>query len=319
MGNIHNVACKEGINLNSQFYKGSISKYELNDIVKIYEFSFKSKEPFTFDFNVSNYFPIYICVNLESKNNVAMGLNNLNCSVKPYASMVMPVKTNDEVAINFEKDKNYDFTLIQIDKSKLEISQPNLLEFLNTKLNTIGSGNFLKLNKSIPNLIMCDYVQKLRKLDKNSFENKLIAAGYCNIILGLKFKEIYSQNETDSHLSIFRDYEIRQLKFITESIRNNPEKQYCINEICKQTGLSVSKLQSGFKDMHKCTVAIFIRNVRLEKALELLRNTDLNISEIVYSVGLNSRSYFCRIFKKKFKCAPKYYQQRLREAALEAS
>ncbi|RXJ44361.1 helix-turn-helix domain-containing protein [Gelidibacter gilvus] len=45
----------------------------------------------------------------------------------------------------------------------------------------------------------------------------------------------------------------------------------------------------------------------------------MNISEIVYSVGLSSRSYFCRIFKKRFKCSPKLYQQRLKQIFPSAS
>jgi AraC-like DNA-binding protein len=60
--------------------------------------------------------------------------------------------------------------------------------------------------------------------------------------------------------------------------------------------------------MHGRTVSDFVRNVRLEKAEDLIKNTDLNISEVVYSIGLTSRSYFCKIFKKKYDCSPKEYK-----------
>ncbi|GAA0872142.1 hypothetical protein GCM10009117_12890 [Gangjinia marincola] len=66
--------------------------------------------------------------------------------------------------------------------------------------------------------------------------------------------------------------------------------------------------------MHNRTVADYVRNVRLDKAEELMRTTDLNISEIVYSVGLTSRSYFCKIFKQKYKCSPKQYHMKLQKA-----
>ena len=72
--------------------------------------------------------------------------------------------------------------------------------------------------------------------------------------------------------------------------------------------MSPAKLQEGFKLLHNRTVSDFIRNVRVETAEHLIKTTDLNISEIVYTVGLTSRSYFSKIFKQKYKCSPKYYQ-----------
>ena len=41
------------------------------------------------------------------------------------------------------------------------------------------------------------------------------------------------------------------------------------------------------------------------KAKELIENTGLNITEITYSIGINSRSYFSKLFKEKYKLTPK--------------
>ena len=81
------------------------------------------------------------------------------------------------------------------------------------------------------------------------------------------------------------------------------------------SGLSPFKLQEGFKTTHGRTVADFIRNVRLEKAEELIKTTDLNISEIVYTIGLSSSSYFSKIFKLKYNCSPKDYANNKQVAA----
>ena len=70
--------------------------------------------------------------------------------------------------------------------------------------------------------------------------------------------------------------------------------------------------------MHNRTVTDYIRNVRVEVAEELIKNTDLNISEIVYSIGLTSRSYFSKIFKEKYNCSPKYYQENQKTLAATA-
>ena len=76
--------------------------------------------------------------------------------------------------------------------------------------------------------------------------------------------------------------------------------------------LSAAKLQEGFKALHDRTVADYIRNVRLEEAEHLLKTTDFNISEVVYSVGFLSRSYFSKIFKTKYRCSPKEYKTEMR-------
>lgn len=44
----------------------------------------------------------------------------------------------------------------------------------------------------------------------------------------------------------------------------------------------------------------------------------VNISEIVYSIGLTSRSYFSKIFKEKYNCSPKYYQEHQNALAVTA-
>ena len=70
--------------------------------------------------------------------------------------------------------------------------------------------------------------------------------------------------------------------------------------------------------MHGHTVTEYIREVRIKKAEDLLKNTDMNISQVVYTIGLTSRSYFSKIFKEKYNCSPKDYKFAQRELAMSA-
>jgi AraC-like DNA-binding protein len=70
--------------------------------------------------------------------------------------------------------------------------------------------------------------------------------------------------------------------------------------------------------MHGRTVTDYIREVRIQKSEELIKNTDLNISEVVYSIGFTSRSYFSKIFKKKYNCSPKQYKDNQNKVAVTA-
>jgi signal transduction histidine kinase/DNA-binding response OmpR family regulator/ligand-binding sensor domain-containing protein len=92
---------------------------------------------------------------------------------------------------------------------------------------------------------------------------------------------------------------------LTDLINNNLiNKDFSINHLCLELGLNRTKLYSTIKSITGMTLANYIRKIRLDKAAELLKTTDLTISEIGYSVGLESPSYFTRAFKEQFGMSP---------------
>ena len=48
----------------------------------------------------------------------------------------------------------------------------------------------------------------------------------------------------------------------------------------------------------------FIKEIRLKKSKELLKSTELTVSEISYSVGFSSPAYFTKCFKQHYKVSP---------------
>lgn len=95
------------------------------------------------------------------------------------------------------------------------------------------------------------------------------------------------------------------IKAELESISNIPI-------LAKRVGLSQQTLQRGFKNLYNASVNEFIRNYRIEFAKKLIETTELNITEISYKVGINSRSYFSKIFKEKYGVTPKQYYEKCR-------
>ena len=51
----------------------------------------------------------------------------------------------------------------------------------------------------------------------------------------------------------------------------------------------------------------FIRTVRLKRAAQYLASGDMRITDVIYSVGFNSHSYFTKCFREKFGMSPKEY------------
>ncbi len=77
-----------------------------------------------------------------------------------------------------------------------------------------------------------------------------------------------------------------------------------IPEIAEAVGIEAYRLQDGFKRNYGVTVNDYIKDYRLKRALTMLTAEDMNVSEVVYALGLSSRSYFSKIFKEKYGISP---------------
>jgi AraC-like DNA-binding protein len=69
-------------------------------------------------------------------------------------------------------------------------------------------------------------------------------------------------------------------------------------------GLSYHQLYRALRDELRVTPSRFIRTVRVECAAELLRQAAGSVTEIAYSVGFESLSYFGQAFRERFGSSP---------------
>ena len=97
-------------------------------------------------------------------------------------------------------------------------------------------------------------------------------------------------------------------------IQDEMENLGSIVSLAQQVGLNQNTLQEGFKQLYNKSVNQYISEVRMEKAKQLMEDTDLNITEITYKIGINSRSYFSKLFKQRFGISPKQYIMKNRNA-----
>lgn len=115
----------------------------------------------------------------------------------------------------------------------------------------------------------------------------------------------YRSDATGSHQGApLKLYDLDKVLAVSEFIKDNLAEELSVGRIQEITGLNPSKLQAGFQYLYGKSVNAFITESRLARALHLIQQSELNISEVVYSVGFNSRSYFTKIFKKRFRILP---------------
>lgn len=169
------------------------------------------------------------------------------------------------------------------------------------------------------NLKIAEKIEHLNAVTQKGLVRNLLINSIVYLILALEIEQHkFDLIKIENNYSSLSQADLESVKDLSELIRNNPEMQYSLKYLSKKSGLAPFKLQEGFKIMYNRTVTDFIRNVRVEAAEILIRTSELNISEIVYTVGLSSRSYFSKIFKEKYKCSPKYYQNSQSKLAVTA-
>ncbi len=99
---------------------------------------------------------------------------------------------------------------------------------------------------------------------------------------------------------------------IVQSIRNylaeNYARRITLDELSAQFFLNPSYLQKLFKRYTNQSPTDYLICLRIARAKELIRTTQMPLSEIAFSVGIESYSYFIRLFKKHEGMTPKEYQ-----------
>jgi signal transduction histidine kinase/AraC-like DNA-binding protein len=101
-------------------------------------------------------------------------------------------------------------------------------------------------------------------------------------------------------------------KIIEKNLQN---QSFEITELASQMGVSRSSLQRKIKKTANMSPSEFIREVRLKKAVKLIKSDEYNIDEIAIIVGFNSTSYFIRSFKKKYEMTPTAFKQNVEKSA----
>ncbi len=91
--------------------------------------------------------------------------------------------------------------------------------------------------------------------------------------------------------------------------QNLSDSEFGVVDLSDEAGLSQMQLYRKLKALVDKTPSQFIRSFRLKKGLDLLQNSDLNISEIAYEVGFSDPNYFSRTFHKEFGNPPGAYRK----------
>jgi AraC family transcriptional regulator len=90
-------------------------------------------------------------------------------------------------------------------------------------------------------------------------------------------------------------------------LRSRYEEPPSLDELSREVGCSQFYLSRLFSQKAGMTIQQYVRQVRLERAAELLRNGKCNVTEAALAVGYNSLSHFSSAFHERYGCCPGLY------------
>ncbi|MFD2530301.1 helix-turn-helix transcriptional regulator [Polaribacter marinaquae] len=242
------------------------------------------------------------------------GVDNTEKKVEQFQSLIFTNKSGGYNYLHFIKNEHLNLNLIEIVRKQFLQKRTSNVSSLNKKLyevfvDTDHENRFS--NYGTLNLKMADLIKKLKKVKGKGMLRILKIEAVVYEILSL---HIQQHNRLLAGVPLPTSLDKSELKIIRKLsvlILKRPEKDYSLEDLSLKSGLTQSKLQDGFKFLYNRTVTEYIRHVRLESARDLIRTTDLNISQIVYSIGFSSRSYFSKIFREKYDITPNQFKKKL--------
>ena len=96
---------------------------------------------------------------------------------------------------------------------------------------------------------------------------------------------------------------------IRELVEQNLENEISLKMISDQMNIRSDTLSKTFKSVVGCNYSDYVKEKKLEYAVNLLKSDDFAIYEIADRLGYRSTQYFIKLFKMKYGLTPKQYQK----------
>lgn len=103
--------------------------------------------------------------------------------------------------------------------------------------------------------------------------------------------------------------QLELVREIHEELLQHMDRRFTIEELSRQYHINPTTLKAAFKAAYGTSLAAHIKGHRMERAAQLLRETDWSVAEIAQAVGYDSPSRFSAAFKGVFGVLPREYRR----------
>jgi AraC family transcriptional activator of pyochelin receptor len=236
--------------------------------------------------------------------------NNLLAEMPAFSNSLFYRKA-DRIIYQPEKDDPDECLIVFLDPDYIHKKARQYPEVFASLSQRISRQDSFELNKN--HLRSTPEINRLLEQVQQAEEMGAMSSCYLemkvNELLLLQVKQ--SRQQQCALCSCFVHYreQIDEARKILEKGYRNPPG---IRELSLQVGMCETMLKAGFKSFLGTTVFGYSFDFRMSKALKLLKEGRLSISEISEETGYGYQSHFTTAFKRKFGFTPRECRKRVR-------
>ena len=240
-----------------------------------------------------------------------------NIDNNPPSSKELHVKSGIS-GVQYARDQEGRFIINPEKKQQIlhiHASLPFLKELLKNEYSILPSylksllkdgiqNNFSNSNPMSPDIQAVVY--QILNSSSNAIPWHLYLEGKILELLSLNLAAL-SINHTKPDGILLNPEEKQKITMVKEILVKDLYSPPTLQHLSSTAGLSVNKLQAGFREIYGKSVFNYLREHKMQTARFLLEKSQTNVSETAWRVGYTNVSHFGSAFKKRFGILPKQY------------
>lgn len=245
---------------------------------------------------------------------VAQGSGNIHIDLNTYN-----IDTGDFIIIpkgalhyvNWDKTTKIKYSVLVFNLSMLETSDLDFcqINFINPLVqNELHIKNIIKPSDLGYSVILNYFNNIVENYTNKNFGFQLELKGFFFLLFFNLFNKGYIIKTTNKTISN-ENMKIKKIKKVINHIQLNYKNSISVKELAEIAQYSDYHFIRFFKEYTGKTCMEFINSFRVQKATDLIINTNLSITEIAYEVGFGDVSYFIKTFKKYFNTSPNNFRK----------
>ncbi|MDD2979672.1 MAG: AraC family transcriptional regulator [Hespellia sp.] len=158
------------------------------------------------------------------------------------------------------------------------------------------------IEQKVPGDLIKTQLNQIFELRGNNYEDAVAMAGALYTLLA-GFMRYADKKDSE------KDLQFTYMEKAKDYIETSYSYPITVEEIAEYVGVSRSHLYRSFQTYMHQSPKEYLTQFRLKRACHLLKETQLSIASIAYSVGFENNLYFSKAFKLQKKTSPSQYRQ----------
>lgn len=275
----------------------------------IYKVTFK--EDVRLEFTLNEVHPVKFLNSVQGQLHHEFADEGKTNVIEEYKSAIVASEQKNGHIIEFRQDVKHEVVSVEIDRETFCTQEYCELKDWNSVLKNVltdtkGLRQFYHIANS--GVYFKTILADVGKYKKQSIVRKFNLQSITIQMFIHQLVQFHDDSLHSDKSTVLRVQELKRVEELGEFITKNLADNHSIKSLSLSCGLNPAKLQDGFRYLFSQSVNEFIINSRLERAKELLQDKEYTVRDVVAAVGLDSGSYFSKIYKEKYGITPKKYK-----------